>query len=237
MAPPVGVTDPRARELADRLQAVRDRIETAAAAAGRDAGSLTLVAVTKTYGIEDVRRLAALGVTDFGENRDQEAQEKAAAEPGVRWHFVGRLQRNKARSVAGYACCVHSVDRPELVDALDRAADQNTAPLDVFVQVSLDGDAQRGGVPVEDLAPLADRVAGRAHLRLRGLMGVPSISSDPDRAYAELAGLAEGVRRDHPGADALSAGMSGDLESAVRAGATHLRVGTALLGDRPVHLG
>lgn len=226
-------SDPRTEELAGRLASLRDRVAAAAASAGRDPAALTVIAVTKTFELDDVRRLAALGVRDMGENRDQEAAAKAAAEPDLRWHFVGQLQRNKARSVAGYAAVVHSVDRPALAEVLDRAG----RPLEVFVQVSLDEDPDRGGVAAADLPALADHVAGCEHLRLRGLMGVPPLGSDPDRAYADLAALAERVRRNHPGADALSAGMSADLEAAVRAGATHLRIGTALLGRRPTFLG
>jgi uncharacterized pyridoxal phosphate-containing UPF0001 family protein len=154
------------------------------------------------------------------------------------WHFVGQLQSRKCASVAGYAGAVHSVDRPKLVRALASAvARLDRDPLDVFVQVSLDGDPNRGGVPAEQLAELADGVAASAELRLRGLMAVPPIGSDPDDAFARLAELAATVREQHPGADSISAGMSADLEAAIRHGSTHVRVGTALLGRRPPLLG
>lgn len=225
--------DPRTDELAANLAEVRARIAGAAADVGRDPGDVLLVAVTKTFAAPDVRRLAALGVTDFGENRDQEAREKAAAVPDVRWHFVGRLQRNKVRSVASYACTVDSVDREALVDPLDRAAAGRDGGLEVLLQVSLDGDPRRGGVPAADLAALADRVAATAHLSLAGLMAVAPLGTDADRGYADLAGIAARLRAGHPHATTLSAGMSGDLEAAVRHGATQVRVGTALLGGRP----
>lgn len=225
---------PRDEELRDRLGAVRARIAAACAEAGRDPASITLVVVTKTYPASDVRLLAQAGVGDVGESRDQEASRKAAecAGLGLRWHFVGRLQTNKARSVAGYASMVHSVDRPALVEALDRAATAQGRPLDCLVQVSLDGDLSRGGVPGEGLDGLADAVAGAAGLRLRGLMAVAPRGADPDAAFAVLPGLLARVNDRCGTADLLSAGMSGDLEAAVRHGATHLRVGTAVLGLR-----
>jgi len=148
---------------------------------------------------------------------------------------VGQLQRNKCKSVVQYADLVHSVDRPSIVDALDQAAEAHRdSPLDVLVQVGLDDDPGRGGVPPEDLAGLAAAVAGRASLRLRGLMAIAPLGVDPEPAYERLARLHAELRRDHPDATVLSAGMSGDLESAIRHGATHVRVGTALLGSRPM---
>ncbi len=234
--------DPRSRELAANLTGLRARIERAARAAGRDPVEVGLVAVTKTFGADDVRRLAALGITDVGENRDQEAAPKAAAVPEVRWHFIGRIQRNKIRSIAGYAASVDSLDRAVLVDPLDRAAADRVvadrvAPLDVLLQVSLDGDPARGGALAADLPALADRVEAAPHLRLAGLMAVAPLGADPDLAYAELAGHAARLRAGHPQATALSAGMSGDLEAAVRHGTTQVRVGTALLGGRPPVVG
>lgn len=231
------MSDPRSVQLAANLQAVRRRVAAACSAAGRRETDVTLVAVTKTFPAADVARLAALGVGDFGENRDQEARAKAAAVPAVRWHFVGRLQRNKCRSVVGYADAVHSVDRPELAELLAREAERAGRRLAVFVQVSLDPagggrPGERGGVAPAGLDALADLVAGSPALRLLGVMAVAPPGTDPDDAYARLAGLAERLRATHPGADRLSAGMSGDLEAAIRHGATHLRIGTALLGGR-----
>jgi pyridoxal phosphate enzyme (YggS family) len=225
----------RAAELAGRLDAVRERVAAAAAGAGRDAAGIALVVVTKTYPASDVRLLAGLGVVDVGESRDQEAAPKAAecAALPVRWHFVGRLQSNKARSVAGYAHAVHSVDRSSLVGALSRGAAEAGRTVGVFAQVSLDGNPQRGGVVADELPALADAVAAADGLELLGIMAVAPLGADPDAAFAPLEGLSQRLRSDHPGAWRISAGMSGDLEAAVRAGATHLRVGSAVLGRRP----
>lgn len=234
MADGGGGPDPRTEELAGNLAEVRARIAAAAAAAGRDPAGLTLVAVTKTFGVQDARRLVELGLTDLGEARDQEARVKARELPAPRWHFLGRLQRNKAGSVASYAAVVHTVDRPEMVRALANGVERaGRDPLDVLVQVSLDGDPDRGGVPLEDLDSLADTAAGSAGLRLAGVMAIAPLGADPDAAFAALAAAADRVRAAHPDATVVSAGMSGDLEAAVRHGATHLRIGTALLGGRP----
>jgi PLP dependent protein len=229
--------DPRTEEIAANLAVVRARIEAAARAAGRDPGELTLVAVTKTFPVEDARRLVELGVTDLGEARDQEARVKARDLPGPRWHFVGRLQRNKAASVASYAAVVHSVDRPELVPVLARGAERAGRELDVLVQVSLDGDPDRGGALPGDVGAIAAAAADTGGLHVRGVMAVAPLGADPDAAFADLARVAERLRADHPAATVVSAGMTDDLEAAVRHGATHLRIGTALLGGRPPHPG
>lgn len=228
----------RADELADRLAAMRARVGRACAAASRDPAEITVVVVTKTFPASDVRLLAGLGVREIGESRDQEAAPKAAecADLGVRWHFVGQLQTNKARSVVGYASVVHSVDRPRLVTALDRAADEAGRGLDCLVQVSLDERPDRGGAAVGDVLPLADRIAGSGSLRLAGVMAVAPLGADPGPAFERLRGVAERVRAAHPEARWISAGMSGDLEAAVAWGATHLRVGSAILGDRPARV-
>jgi PLP dependent protein len=225
----------REGELAAGLAAVRARVDAAAAAAGRDARDITVVVVTKTYPASDVRLLAGLGVADVGESRDQEASAKAAecADLPLRWHFVGRLQSNKARSVARYAHAVHSVDRESLVAPLSRGAVDAGRQVEVLLQVSLDGDPERGGVVRERLPALADAVAAADGLELAGLMAVAPLGADPDAAFAPLADLSHDLRGRHPGARRISAGMSGDLEAAVRAGATHLRVGSAVLGERP----
>jgi pyridoxal phosphate enzyme (YggS family) len=234
------VTDDAARRagLVASLAAVRQRIVDAAEACGRDPRSITLVAVTKTYPAADVAALAELGVLDVGESREQEARAKVrelahrSFSGDLRWHLVGRLQTNKARSVAGFAHAVHSVDRPKLATALAGAASERGAVLDVFVQVSLDDDPERGGAGEQDVAALTDLVASHPSLRLRGVMAVPPIEADPDLAFARLAAISARVRESHPDADAISAGMSHDLESAVRHGSTHVRVGSALLGRR-----
>jgi hypothetical protein len=200
-----------------------------------------LLAVSKTWPADDVRALAALGQREFAENRVQELAGKVAElattdTPELRWHLVGQLQRNKAGQVARLGAVVQSVDRAPLVTALDRAAQQAQVPLDVYVQVDLGGppgrDGARGGALPEDVPRLADTVAGTATLRLLGLMAVAPRDADPAPAFARLAELADRVRADHPGSTELSAGMSADLEAAVTAGATVVRVGTALFGAR-----
>lgn len=243
------IGEARRAELAAGLSATRARIGAACAAAGRDPADVTLIVVTKFFPASDIAHLVALGVTDIGENRDQEAGAKVAELPGpvardVRVHFIGQLQTNKARSVARYADAVHSVDRGRLVTALDKAvgaaldAGERTAYLDVLLQVDLEeGErASRGGVPPAQAADLAERVAGVERLRLRGVMAVapPGLSEDGTRAaFDRLAGVSRQVREVVPDADLVSAGMSGDLELAVQQGATHLRVGSAILGSRP----
>jgi pyridoxal phosphate enzyme (YggS family) len=228
----------RRAELVRSLAAVRARIADSCAAAGRDQREVTLIAVTKTYPARDVATLVELGVSDIGENKDQEAREKirdlehVTLPAPVRWHLVGRLQTNKARSVCTYAHAVHSLDRPKLATALAAAALERATPLEVFVQVSLDGDPERGGVPIDRFARLAEMVAAAPGLRLVGVMAVPPLGSDPHREFARVAELSQQLRQQHPGATAMSIGMSADLDAAVRAGATHVRVGTALLGRR-----
>jgi hypothetical protein len=236
--PVTTVTAERRAELLANLDAVRDRIGRACAAAGRQPTEITLVAVTKFFPASDAAVLAEAGVLDLGENRDQEAAAKAIevaalTDAAVRWHFLGRLQTNKARSVARYASLVHSVDRVELADALAAGALRaGRAPLAVLVQLSLDEDPARGGSAAEQLLELADHVDGSDGLRLAGLMAIAPLRAEPDQAFAELARVGELLRGRHPVARIVSAGMSADLEQAVAHGATHLRIGTALLGRR-----
>jgi hypothetical protein len=233
--------DRRGAELVTALGAVRARIADACAAAGRDQQTITLIAVTKTCPASDVATLARLGVLDIGESRDKEARAKIAELAGppfppleLRWHLVGRLQTNKARSVVSYAHSVHSVDRPKLARALAEAveAEERPEPLEVFVQVSLDDDPDRGGVRGSEVEALADAVAARPQLRLRGVMAIPPLGTDPDAEFARLADVSQRLQRTHPDAASISAGMSDDLEAALRNGSTHVRVGTALLGRR-----
>ena len=227
----------RADELAANLDVVRRRIATACTGAGRSADDVALVVVTKFFPASDVRILADLGVTDVGENRHQEAEVKAreCADLGLRWHFIGGLQSNKASAVASYADVVESVDRAKLVNPLSRGAHARGHDVDVLLQVSLDppGADNRSGAAPADLADLAGRVAEAGMLRLRGLMAVAPLGEDPDAAFARLATIRADFLRDHPDATVLSAGMSGDLEAAVAHGATHVRVGSAVLGPRP----
>jgi pyridoxal phosphate enzyme (YggS family) len=222
----------RAEQLAANLAAVERRVEAACEAAGRARRDVLLVAISKTWPASDVALLRDLGVRDFGENRDAEAARKAAHVPDVRWHFVGGVQTNKARSVASYADVVHSLDRPSLVDALSAGAVRVNRVVDVLVQVDLDESPHRGGIPPAEVPHLADLAAATPGLRLAGVMAIAPLGAGPRPAFDRLVAVAEQVRRDHPGATTVSAGMSGDLEEAVAAGANLLRVGTALFGSR-----
>lgn len=229
----------RRDELAANLAAVEGRITAACTSAGRARAEVQLVVVTKFFPRGDLDLLAGLGVTEIGENREQEAAAKLAdggTPAGVRTHFIGQLQSKKANAVARWADVVQSVDRSKLVNALARGAELAGRDLTLLVQVDLDPepDGRRGGADPADVPALADEIAG-SPLRLGGLMAVAPLDADPDAAFERLARLHERVLADHPDATMLSAGMSGDLEQAVRHGATHLRVGTAILGTRPSH--
>ena len=230
------MSDARTEEIARNLAVVRSRVAEACKAASRDPGEVTLIAVTKTYPADDVARLASLGVLDVGENRDQEAAPKAGAcPPELRWHFIGQLQRNKARSVASYARVVHSVDSLRLVDALADAAvrAERSTPLGALVQVSLDDDEHRGGAVTGMIEQVAESIAASPALTLKGVMAVAPLGWDPDEAFERLAAVSARLRISFPDADWISAGMSDDLESAISHGSTHVRVGSALLGNRP----
>lgn len=224
----------RRDELRNNLAAVEERIQRACAEAGRARSELSLIVVTKTYPASDVALLAELGVTDVGENRHPEARDKHdGVSAPLRWHFVGGLQTNKAAAVARYADVVHSVDRLKLVTALGNGAEAAARTLTCLVQVSLSADAGRSGAPAAEVPSIAAAIEAAPALRLGGVMAVAPLGGDPAAAFADLAGVAALVRRRYPGATMISAGMSGDLEHAVRAGATHLRIGRSVLGERP----
>ena len=227
----------RREELSGRLADVGKRIEAACRSAGRDRGEVTLIAVTKTFPASDVRLLYELGVRDVGENRDQDAAPKAAEcadlAPKLTWHFIGQLQTNKAASVVRYAGVVHSVDRPRLVRALGEQARKAGRVITCLVQVSLDRDEARGGVSESGVAGLAAAIAAEDGLSLGGIMAMAPLGAPPAQAFAPLPRIAAAMRASYPEAVMVSAGMSGDLEEAIAAGATHVRVGTALLGGRP----
>jgi pyridoxal phosphate enzyme (YggS family) len=195
---------------------------------------VSLIAVTKTWPASDVRLLSELGISDVGENRDAEAAPKAeaCADLPLTWHFIGQLQTNKCPSVARYASVVHSVDRPRLIGALDSAARRADRTISCLIEVSLDGDTARGGAPMAEVPALAEALASKPRLVLAGVMAVAPLSMDPGKAFARLLDSAADVRAVRPAAMMISAGMSNDLEAAVAAGATHLRIGTALLGGR-----
>lgn len=227
----------RHQELAAGLASVRGRIEAASAVAGRDADEVTLVVVTKFFPASDVRLLADLGVAHVGENRHQEAAAKAAecADLSLVWHFIGGLQSNKAAAVASYSQVVESVDRPKLVGPLGTGAHQGGREVDVLLQVSLDPPDREGrsGADPSEVPGLAAAVERADGLRLRGLMAVAPLGEDPAAAFSRLAAVRRDLLVEHPAATWLSAGMSGDLEQAIQAGATHVRVGSAVLGSRP----
>ncbi|WP_435198155.1 YggS family pyridoxal phosphate-dependent enzyme [Janibacter sp. GS2] len=235
-----GADEGRRAELAANLAAVRERIALACSDAGRAPEEVHLVVVTKFFPRSDLDLLADLGVRDIGENREQEASAKLAdggTPPGVRTHYIGQLQSKKAGAVARWADVVQSVDRPKVIAALDRGASAAGRELTVLVQVDLDADAaeHRGGAAPRDVLALADEVARSDSLRLGGLMAVAPLGEDPSPPFARLAELSGALRETHPQATWVSAGMSADLEAAVRHGATHLRVGTAILGTRASH--
>ena len=246
--------DARTLQLQYNLQHVTARIQRATAAVGRMRPP-TLIVVSKFHPAQDVRRLRALGVADVGENRDQEAAAKAVevADPGLRWHFIGQLQKNKAKSVVQYAHSVHSLDRASIVGALSKAmlAQQELdgrAALECYVQVDLSepgwlpgaggatdtaGPGTRGGADPAEVLQLADLVASSGGLMLAGVMAVAPLGADAGAAFERLAGISASLVQQHPQATGISAGMSQDLEQAIAAGATHLRVGSDILGPRP----
>ncbi|WP_369388679.1 YggS family pyridoxal phosphate-dependent enzyme [Streptomyces sp. CG1] len=233
----------RKTELAGNLAIVEQRITAACVAAGRKREEVTLIVVTKTYPASDVRILSELGVRHVAENRDQDAAPKAAAcaDLPLTWHFVGQLQTNKVRSVVGYAGVVQSVDRARLVTALSKEAVRAEREVGCLLQVALDAGeserGERGGVAPGGIEELADLVARAPGLRLDGLMTVAPLTGEyagrERAAFGRLMDLSTDLRRAHPAATMVSAGMSADLEQAVAAGATHVRVGTAVLGVRP----
>lgn len=225
----------RVEEITANLAALEQRIRSACAAAGRGRDEITLIAITKTYPASDVDILAGLGVRDVGENRHPESADKHAdVRAALRWHFVGGLQTNKAAAVCRYADVVHSVDRVKLVTALDKGARAAGRTIDCLVQVALrEADEGRSGVAPGQVGAVADAIAGSEALRLVGVMAVAPLGADPRSAFERLAEVHAALRQTHPGAAIMSAGMSADLEAAIDAGATHLRIGRSVLGARP----
>lgn len=236
-------------ELDQRLSELRQRLDAAELDRQVGQGPAELIAVTKFFPADDVRRLLALGQTQMGENRDQEASSKAAEVPEATWHFIGQLQSKKTNSVVRYASCVHSVDRPSLVTALGKSvrnhrsavADGLADPgpcvrgdLDCFLQISLDGTEGRGGVLPAHLEALAAAVVEEEGLALKGVMAVAPLGEAADPAFERLHEYSQLVRTVQADADRISAGMSTDLEAAIRWGSTHVRVGSGILGARPV---
>jgi pyridoxal phosphate enzyme (YggS family) len=232
------MTETRLAELRRALLSVHHRIGHAARSAGRSPDDVTLIVVTKTFPTSDVRLLASLGVHDIGESRHQEAvvKQQECADLALRWHFVGRLQSNKASAVARYASVVHSLDRLTLVGKLADGAARSGRRVDCLIQVNLHGDDGRGlgGARAGDLEGLADSIASADGLALRGLMAVAPLGAEPTGTFERLSELSQRLRRLHGEATWISAGMSADLEAAVVHGATHVRVGSAVLGARPL---
>lgn len=224
----------RELEIAAALAAVESQIAATAAKAGRDRSEITLIAVTKTYPASDVEILRNLGVQNFGENRNEEGVAKSAQVSGT-WHFQGQVQSRKLRDIAGWASFIHSLDSAEHVEKLSRIATELGREISIFLQLSLDGAPDRGGVIKSELAALADSVANLPQIKLVGLMCVPPVEYEHERAFSEIAEIHQGFLGNFPAATFLSAGMSSDYEVAITHGATHLRIGSQILGSRPYH--
>lgn len=218
----------RRTEIAERLLDVQERIAVAAKKAQREPAEITLIAVTKTFPISDIEILSELGVQEFGENRDNDAAPKAAAVPG-RWHFQGQIQSNKLKSICSWAHVIHSLDELRHFEVIEKFA---THPLEIFLQVNLDGLAERGGAAIESLYPLASIIQAHPVHRLAGLMAVAPLGIDPEIAFGNLHEIQRAFLRDFPSAKSLSAGMSQDFEIAISHGATHLRIGSQIMGSR-----
>ncbi|MEI8119492.1 MAG: YggS family pyridoxal phosphate-dependent enzyme [Actinomycetes bacterium] len=218
----------RRSEIAGNLEAVREQISLAADRAGRSANEITLIAVTKTFPASDVEILKDLGVTNFGENRDSDAAPKAAGISGI-WHFQGQIQSNKLKSITSWANVLHSLDQIRHFEVVEKIAPH---PLDIFCQVSLDGSEGRGGVSENELFELAQAIEKSETHRLLGLMAVAPLGADPADAFSKLSVIHKAFMADFPKANKLSAGMSGDFKEAIAYGATHIRIGSQILGSR-----
>ena len=215
----------RLDEISANLEIVKSKIAAVAS------HPVTLIAVTKTFPVSDAQILQQLGVTDFGENRDSEGAEKSQLVVG-NWHFQGQIQSNKLKSITSWASVIHSLDDPRHFEMIEKVAPH---PLSIFLQVSLDGAHHRGGAGVDQLYQLAEKVSASATHRLAGLMSVPPVGMDPEKAYSQLAVIRTEFMNRFPNAKSLSAGMSGDYETAISHGATHVRVGSSILGSRSPH--
>ena len=225
----------RKEELSRSLADVQVRIREATARASRKSEEVTLIAVTKTYPVSDVEILHQLGVTHFGENRSAEGLEKSAL-VSAHWHFQGQIQSNKIAAISSWAQTVHSLDELSHVAKFDRAVGEISGKrLNIFIQISLDGDTTRAGVRGDDLLALGQSISATENLDLVGLMVVPPVQAEPEKAFSEVAQIAQRFRNEFPTAQSLSAGMSGDYEIAIAHGATHIRVGSQILGPRAPH--
>ena len=223
-----------------RLRAVQARITRAVAEAGRDAAAVRLLAVSKTFDAAAVRELAACGQLEFGENYLQEALEKQAAlaDLPLVWHFIGPIQSNKTRAIAEHFSWVHSVDRLKIAERLSAQRPAGLPPLQVCIEVNVSGEASKGGVAAAELPALADAVAVLPNLQLRGLMAIPAPTPEmasQRAAFRQVREAFDALRARGHTLDTLSMGMSADLEAAILEGATIVRVGTALFGERTKH--
>ena len=223
--------------LAERLTDAQQRISAAASDCGRSESDIKLIVVTKNHPTQLVFDLLNLGMRDFGENRDQEAGPKsaevrAASDIEHRWHFIGQLQSNKVKSVVTYASSIHSLDRQSLLDALGKATLEREVPLDVFIQLNLTDDEGRGGIQPMNLLPFAENVLTHPGLNLVGVMGVAALDNNLERDFGAIRAASESLKGLKPEADLISAGMSEDFETAIAYGATHLRIGSAITGNR-----
>ena len=227
----------RLSDIQGNLEVIQSRIKNACSAAGRDVSEITLIAVTKTYPASDVDLLKQLEIENVGENRDQEASSKnSEVKNQFKWHFIGQLQSNKAKSVVNYADLIHSVDRWSLAKEIQKSAQGINKVQPVLIQVDLDQsgpDPTRGGIWPAELNELVASINQASHLELKGLMSVAPLGEKPELAFARLKDIRVGFLKENPEAQILSAGMSDDLEAAILHGATHLRIGSALLGERP----
>ena len=224
----------RIDELQKNLIEIQSQIKSACETSGRNLDEITLIAVSKTWPASDIRLLHQLGVRDFGESRDQEATMKVSelADLDITWHFIGQVQTNKLNHIASYANVVHALDREKTISGLDAAAAKLDRNITGLLQISLDGDENRGGVAIENAFELAQLLSNSKNLTFGGIMAVAPIEMLPDVAFSKLAEIAAEIQSKYPTAKIISAGMSQDFESAVQKGATHLRIGSALLGNR-----
>ena len=224
----------RADEISNGLSNVKERVSAAVASAGRSLDEITLIAVTKTYPISDVVTLHNLGVNNFGENRSDEGSEKSAEVAGI-WHFHGQVQSRKLREIVSWATFIHSIDSAEHAQKLSRICVELDKDISIFLQISLDAAPDRGGVAASEILALAEKVSQLPNINLAGLMCVPPASYEHQRAFSEISYIQQSFTKSFPEAKLLSAGMSSDFEVAIAHGATHLRIGSQILGSRPDH--
>lgn len=224
----------RRNEIEQNLNELNQRIEKACTDSGRSFDEVKTIAITKTWPTSDIEILYDLGLRNFGESKDQEAIKKVEELRGkdIHWHFVGQIQTNKINHIASYADYVHAIDRNKVVEAFENALEKNGRSINALIQVSLDGDESRGGALPEAISSIAKAIEDSIHLTLGGLMAVAPVNQSPEVAFKKLSEIAGDFHQDFPSAQMISAGMSDDLEIAIKYGATHLRIGSDLLGNR-----